>query len=121
MRRYLLLRHLRHYGCYALERGDYNDQWINPKSGQSATVPLAPTTNDDLAEVICKQLQIPVPSVLTRRSSPLRVSASRRKTHPSGGDSPAASFSRRRADAATPRPDSSLERARPAAPARTPG
>src|SRR5947199_4330775 len=121
MRRYLLARHLRHYGCYVLEKGDYHEQWLNPKSGQSAAVPLAPATNDDLAEIICKQLQIPVPSVLTRRSSSLRVSASRQRTPRTVGGSPAASFSRRRADAATPLPGSSLERARPAAPARTRG
>ena len=85
MRRYLLARHLRHYDCYVLEKGDYNEQWFNPKSGQSAAVPLAPTTNDNLAEIICKQLQIPLPSVLTRRSSSLRVSVNRRRTRRSAG------------------------------------
>src|ERR1043165_7915587 len=119
MRRYLFVRHLKHHGCYILEKGDYFDEWLNPASGQSASVPRGDQTiNDDIAEIICKQLQIPLPSVLTPRSSHFLVRADRRKTRASAGDLPAASTSGRRESGAAPPPDSFPAPARLGAPAR---
>src|ERR1044071_7459738 len=117
MRRYLFVRHLEFHGCYILEKSDYHEQWFNPASGQSASVPREATTNDDIAGIICKQLQIPLPSVLTPRSSHFQARVGLQKTRASAADSPAASPSGHLAARAAPPPDSFPAPALPAAPA----
>src|SRR5436305_7121528 len=121
MQRYLFVRHLKFYGCYPLVKGDYDDQWLNPVSGQTAAVPLARVISDDLVATTCKQLEIPLPSVVTRQSYRVQFPGSRQRTPASGGDSPSASSSTRRAGAAAPPPGSSLELGHPAVPAHKPG
>src|ERR1041385_803802 len=113
MRHYLFIRHVGYHFCRRVEKGWYNEQWLNPSTGQTASIPTSPTINEDLLIGICRQLGIPLPSTVAPRSSRARARGGRRNSPGSGADSRATSVSTSRGGAAAPRRGSSLVHGRP--------
>lgn len=61
MKRRDLVQHLRGHGCELLREGRSHSVWVNPVTGQQATVPRHREVNDYTARGVCKQLGVPEP------------------------------------------------------------
>ena len=61
MKRNVLLRHLRKYGCYLKREGRSHSLWCNPLTGEVEAIPRHTEIPNRLAEKICKYLSIPKP------------------------------------------------------------
>jgi len=59
MKRQVLLRYLRRYGCYLKREGSAHSLWVNPENGAIETVPRHSEIPDKLARKICKGLSVP--------------------------------------------------------------
>mgnify|MGYP001219787565 CR=1 FL=1 len=59
MKRSLLLRHLRRYGCFLKREGREHSLWCNPATGHVETVPRHTEISDKLARKICRNLSVP--------------------------------------------------------------
>jgi mRNA interferase HicA len=59
MRREVLLRHLRRYGCELLRAGARHSWWHNPSQNKRPAVPRYSEIDDHLAHKVCKDLGIP--------------------------------------------------------------
>jgi mRNA interferase HicA len=62
VKRQKLLSHLREHGCHVFDEGGKHTRVTNPANGKRTTVPRHREINDYLAERICKQLDVPLPS-----------------------------------------------------------
>lgn len=58
MKRVDLERHLRRHGCELLREGGKHSFWINPVTGQRASVPRHTEIKNMTANGICRQLGI---------------------------------------------------------------
>jgi hypothetical protein len=61
VKRQVLIRHLRAYGCQLLREGRGHSVLINPANNQHSSVPRHREINDYTARAICGQLEIPEP------------------------------------------------------------
>jgi len=61
MKRRLLLKHLKKYGCEFLREGKKHAVYINPKLKKVSTIPRHIEIPDKLARKICKDLGISLP------------------------------------------------------------
>jgi hypothetical protein len=61
VKRQKLLRHLRAHGCEVSGEGRKHTKVVNSANGQRTTVPRHREIQGDLAQKICKQLDIPAP------------------------------------------------------------
>ena len=59
MKRGLLLRHLRRYGCFLKREGREHSLWCNPATGHVEAVPRHTEISDKLARKICRDLSVP--------------------------------------------------------------
>lgn len=59
IKRYVLLKHLRRYGCYLKREGREPSLWANPVNGVVEAVPRHVEIPDKLARKICRRLDIP--------------------------------------------------------------
>jgi mRNA interferase HicA len=59
MKRQVLLKHLRYYGCYLKREGGSHSLWINPNNGKMQAIPRHTEISDRLAQKICRNLDIP--------------------------------------------------------------
>ena len=59
MKRYILLKHLRRYGCYLKREGSEHSLWVNPVNGVIEAVPRHVEIPDKLVRKVCKRLGIP--------------------------------------------------------------
>jgi len=59
MKRKVLLRHLRRFGCVLKREGRSHSLWCNPQNGVVEAVPRHTEISDRLARKICKSLSIP--------------------------------------------------------------
>ncbi|MYA29142.1 MAG: type II toxin-antitoxin system HicA family toxin [Nitrospira sp. SB0666_bin_27] len=61
MKRSVLLRHLRKYGCHLKREGGAHSLWINPATGSVEAIPRHTEIPDRLAQKICRNLSLPLP------------------------------------------------------------
>ena len=59
MKRYVLLKHLRKYGCYLKREGRSHSLWCNPQTGHVESVPRHTEIPNKLVQKICRALSIP--------------------------------------------------------------
>ncbi len=59
MKREVLLRQLRKYGCYLKREGKSHSLWINPQTGVVEAVPRHTEIPNRLAKKICRNLTVP--------------------------------------------------------------
>lgn len=59
MKREVLLRHLRRYGCILRREGKEHSLWENPRTGHAEAVPRHVEIANLLANRICRKLSIP--------------------------------------------------------------
>jgi predicted RNA binding protein YcfA (HicA-like mRNA interferase family) len=71
MKRIDLVRHLEAHDCQLLREGSNHSVYVNRVAGKTSTVPRHREINEYLAQKICKDLEVPLPSgrVETRRGS----------------------------------------------------
>jgi mRNA interferase HicA len=62
MKRTKLIKHLTKCGCYLLREGGNHSIFFNPKSEKISTVPRHKEIKQFIAEKICKDLEIKIPS-----------------------------------------------------------
>jgi predicted RNA binding protein YcfA (HicA-like mRNA interferase family) len=58
-----LIRHLEAQGCVLLREGGSHSVFLNRTARKVSTVPRHREINEDLARKICKDLEVPRPSV----------------------------------------------------------
>jgi mRNA interferase HicA len=58
MKRYALLKHLRHHGCRLEREGASHSLWTNPLTGEVEAVPRHTEIKNILARKICRGLSI---------------------------------------------------------------
>lgn len=58
MKRHELLKHLTDNGCQFLREGARHSIYVNPRNGNTSTVPRHNEVSNDLARKICKDLDI---------------------------------------------------------------
>ena len=63
MKRIDLVRHLETHGCYRLREGANHSVYVNPSVRKTSTVPRHREIDEFLARKICRDLQVPIPSV----------------------------------------------------------
>ena len=63
MPRRLFEQHLRRHGCVLHRHGGSHDVWLNPATWSEAAVPRHREIKTGTAKAICKQLQIPAPTM----------------------------------------------------------
>jgi mRNA interferase HicA len=59
MKRQTWLKHLRRYGCYLKREGGSHSLWTNPANGKIEAIPRHTEIADQLAQKICRCLDIP--------------------------------------------------------------
>ena len=62
MKRVKLIKHLSANGCYLLREGGRHSVFYNPISGKTTTIPRHQEIKQFIAEKICKDLEITIPS-----------------------------------------------------------
>ena len=65
MKRTALLKHLRRHGCALKREGRAHSLWMNPRTGETETVPRHTEVPDRLARKICRGLSVPEPGGAT--------------------------------------------------------
>jgi len=63
LKRIDLVRHLEAHGCRLLREGANHSVYVNEAARKTSTVPRHREIDDFLARKICRDLQVPVPSV----------------------------------------------------------
>jgi predicted RNA binding protein YcfA (HicA-like mRNA interferase family) len=63
LKRIDLVRHLEAHGCRLLREGANHSVYVNPATRKVSTVPRHREVDEFLARKICRDLQVPVPSV----------------------------------------------------------
>jgi len=63
LKRIDLVRHLEAHGCHLLREGANHSVYVNPATRKVSTVPRHREVDEFLARKICRDLQVPVPSV----------------------------------------------------------
>jgi mRNA interferase HicA len=58
-----LLRHLETHGCQLLREGSNHTVYVNRAARKASSIPRHREIDDFLARKICKDLQVPLPSV----------------------------------------------------------
>jgi predicted RNA binding protein YcfA (HicA-like mRNA interferase family) len=58
-----LVRHLDAHGCRLLREGANHFVYVNPAAHKTSTVPRHREIDESLARKICRDLEVPVPSV----------------------------------------------------------
>jgi len=61
MKRVKLIRHLKQHGCSLLREGSDHTIFVNPANNRQTCVPRHREIRDNLAKVICRQVDIPKP------------------------------------------------------------
>lgn len=59
MKRIVLLKHLRRYGCYLKREGRSHSLWCNPNTGHVEAIPRHNEISDKLAKKIIRALSLP--------------------------------------------------------------
>ncbi len=59
MKRSVLLRHLRKFGCYLKREGSSHSLWSGPDTGHIEAIPRHTEIPEQLAKKICKNLMVP--------------------------------------------------------------
>ena len=59
MKRTVLLKHLRKFGCVLKREGRSHSLWTNLQTGQVEAVPRHAEVSDNLARKICRGLSVP--------------------------------------------------------------
>jgi len=62
MKRIDLVRHLEAHGCQLLREGSNHSVYVNRAAGKTSTVPRHGEIHEYLAQKICKDLEVPLPS-----------------------------------------------------------
>ena len=55
-----LTKHLEKHGCEFLKEGGRHSRWWNPEQNLRASVPRHTEIDNNLAQKICKELEIPI-------------------------------------------------------------
>ena len=63
MKRVDLMRHLEAHGCQLLREGSNHTVYVNRSARKTSTLPRHREIDEFLARKICRDLQIPLPSV----------------------------------------------------------
>lgn len=63
MKRRDLVRHLEAHGCQLMREGGRHSVYVNRQTRKTSTVPRHREINEHLARKICRDLEIPVPTV----------------------------------------------------------
>ena len=63
MKRIDLVRHLNAHGCRLLREGANHSVYVNSAAHKASTVPRHREIDEFLARKICRDLEVPVPSV----------------------------------------------------------
>jgi predicted RNA binding protein YcfA (HicA-like mRNA interferase family) len=61
MKRAKFIQHLNHNGCGFVKHGAKHDKYMNRNNGKRTLLPRHAEIDNDLCELICKQLDIPKP------------------------------------------------------------
>jgi predicted RNA binding protein YcfA (HicA-like mRNA interferase family) len=59
MKRARFIKYLNEHNCGFIKHGAKHDKYMNHDNGQRTMIPRHPDIDDDLCELICKQLGIP--------------------------------------------------------------
>lgn len=61
MKRRQFIKYLNQNNCGFIKHGKKHDKYLNTTNGKKTVIPRHPELDDYLCELICKQLDIPVP------------------------------------------------------------